>query len=134
MNSRETIPAVTPPPLPVLKQLGIEPSRLRKVQPLARRTRCLAIVDLLTRYRFPVGASPLEQVKGYLQALELLCEMKEWERALTLISMRMKTPTKEILHYQLKLWGYGQERIALYKALVGRGSNRWNAKVLQFLD
>ena len=125
--------SITPPPKPILAQLGILPAQLRGVQPLHRRTQCQAVVNWLTRYRPVASASHLEQVKGFLQAFYHLCEIAEWERALTLISVRMNTPTREILHYQLKLWGYVQERTALYQALVGHGSEAWNARVLQFL-
>ena len=129
---------IVPDALSVLKQLGIEPSRVRLVQPASRRTQCQAVVNWLLRYRpkgkQAEGSDQLSQVKGYIEAFYHLCAIAEWERALTLISVRMNTPSRDILHYQLKLWGYAQERTDLYAALVGKGRDEaWNARVLQFL-
>lgn len=105
---------VRPQPQPVLRQLGIVPSAVRRVRPATRRTHCQAIVNWLTRYRLPAEPSNFEQVKGFVEAFYHLCAMEEWERALTLISVRLNMPTQEMLYYQLKLWGYAQERTALY--------------------
>ena len=128
---------LTPPPLPLLNQLGIAPSRICHIQPSLRRTHSRAIVNWLTRYRPTPKATNLEQVKGYIEAFYHLCEIEEWERAFTLISTQLNTPTNETLHYQLRIWGYFQERTDLYNALANkvnhRGNENWNARVLQFL-
>ncbi|NJM99826.1 MAG: tetratricopeptide repeat protein [Phormidesmis sp. RL_2_1] len=128
---------LTPSPLPVLNQLGIDPARIRNMPPGSRRSRCRAIVNWLTQHRLPPQASNLEKVKGFIEAFYHLCEMEEWERAFSLISVPLNTPTREELHYQLKLWGYSQERTKLYQSLVDRVNHRgeegWNARVLQCL-
>lgn len=64
------------PPLPVLNRLGMAPEHIRGVQPVARRSRCLAIVNWLTKYRPPAESSRLEVVKGFVQAFYHLCELE----------------------------------------------------------
>lgn len=124
------------PPIPILIKLGIDPKRICHMSPGPRRTQCRAIINWLTRHG-PKTNNNLEQVKGYLEAFYHLCDIEEWERAFSLVSVRPNTPTQEPLHYQLKLWGYSQIRIDLYKALANRIHHRpedgWNARILQFL-
>lgn len=126
-----------PPPMTVLTQIGITPDRIRHVQPVLKRTHCRAIINWLTRHRPSPTADNLEQVKGYLQAFYHLCDIEEYERAFSLISTQLNTPTQDPLHYHLRTWGYPQVRTALYQALVDnvnhRGNESWNARVLQFL-
>lgn len=55
---------ITPEALAVLKQLGMEPSQLRLVQPAARRTNCLAVANWLMRYRPRQGGEPFGADKG----------------------------------------------------------------------
>ena len=100
--------SLLPDALPVLTQLGILPKYLRQMPPGHRRTQCRALINWLTRYRPSDSSDNLTQVKGYLQAFYHLCDIQEWERAFTLISTRLNTPTREMLHYQLKLWGLAQ--------------------------
>ena len=97
---------ITPPALPILTKLGIEPSRLKFIQPHQRRTHCRAVVNWLTKHNPSSESSNLEQVRGYIEGFHHLCEIQEWERADTLISTELNTPTKEPIHYQLKRWGY----------------------------
>ncbi|MGC1527091.1 MAG: tetratricopeptide repeat protein [Phormidesmis sp.] len=126
-----------PEALAVLTQLGILPKYIRQMPPGHRRTQCRALINWLTRYRPPQNSNNLTQVKGYIQAAQHLCDIQEWERAFTLLCTRPNTPTQEMLHYQLKLWGYNTVRTDLYRALAARTKNTppdgWNARMLQFL-
>ena len=124
---------ITPPAQAILTQLGIFPSSLSEVSSCFRRTNCRAVINWLTRYRPTDDATQLEQVKGYLEAFHHLCTIEEWDRAFTLISTRLNTPTQEILHYQLKLWGYYQEQIDLYAQLADRVSPKWNSGIYNCL-
>jgi tetratricopeptide (TPR) repeat protein len=126
-----------PDALPVLTQLGILPKYLCRMPPGHRRTQCRALINWLTRYQPSESSDNLTQVKGYLQAARHLCDIQEWERAFTLLSTRLNTPTREMLHYQLKLWGYSSVRTELYKTLLARldsgKKDGWSARILQFV-
>ncbi|MGB5973987.1 MAG: hypothetical protein WBG38_11745 [Nodosilinea sp.] len=90
----------------MLSALGIDPARIRHVQPRTRRTHWQAIVNWLTRYHPSAEGSNLEQVRGYLEAFHHLCEIQKWRRALGLMLQDLDTPAQAQLHYQLKLWGH----------------------------
>jgi tetratricopeptide (TPR) repeat protein len=117
----------------MLSSLGIDPSLIRHVQPCTRRTQWQAIVNWLTRYPPPAEGPNLEQVRGYLEAFYHLCEIEEWQRALSLMLHKLDTPAQAQLHYQLKLWGYLPEQMKLYKALVDHVEPQWQGRLLQFL-
>jgi len=117
----------------MLSTLGIDPVRIRHVQPRTRRTHWQAIVNWLIRYQPPAEGSNLEQVRGYLEAFYHLCEIEEWRRALSLMLHELDTPAQAQLHYQLKLWGYLPEQRELYEALVNHVEPLWQGRLLQFL-
>lgn len=68
-----------------------------------------------------------------MEAFYHLCEIKEWQRALSLMLHELDTPTQAQLHYQLKLWGYLPEQLELYTALVDQVDPLWQGRLLQFL-
>jgi len=117
----------------MLSALGIDPARLRYVQPRTRRSHWQAIVNWLTRYQPPAEGANLEQVRGYLEAFHHLCQIEEWQRALSLMLHELDTPAQTPLHYQLKLWGYLPEQKELYDALVDHVEPLWQGRLLQFL-
>lgn len=125
--------SIAPDGEPVLTRLGIEASHLTAIRPRTRRIHCRAIINWLTKYQASPSAPNLEQIRGYLESFHHLCEIGEWERAAALISTRLNTPTQELAHYQLKLWGHYQEQINLYSRLVGHLNPRWNGMFTNFL-
>ncbi|NER01138.1 MAG: tetratricopeptide repeat protein, partial [Cyanothece sp. SIO2G6] len=125
--------SITPDGQAVLTQLGIYPTSIRKIQPRSRRTHCRAIINWLSKYQPSTSASNLEQIRGYLEAFHHLCEIEEWERAAALIATELNTPTKECVHYQLKLWGHYQEQMNLYRALVDHLEPKENGMFTSFL-
>ena len=125
--------SLTPAPLAKLTQLGIEPAKIKFVQPRTRRAQYQAIVNWLTKYQPSPDTPNRDQVKGYIQAFYHLCDMEEWGRAASLISTKLNTPTEDPLHYQLKLWGDVPQQMSLYEALIDHVAPKWNGLFLQFL-
>ena len=125
--------SLLPPPLPILLQLGIDPARIRLIKPISRRSQCRAVVNWLTQSSPSPDASNFEQVQGYLQAFQHLCDIDEHERAATLISTRLATEIDSSLHYNLKVWGYSQDLIKLYEALIDHISPKENGRFLHCL-
>jgi len=72
----------------------------------------------LTAYEPASNASNLEQVRGYLEAFDHYCEVKDWEAAKAIAWTSLNTPTQEYLCWQLWTWGYYQEQIPLYRKLL----------------
>ena len=52
---------------------------------------------------------------------------------MALISTKLNTPTHDLIHYQLKLWGHYEEQMVLYSRLVGHLSPKWNGKLMNFM-
>lgn len=63
----------------VLTEFGIDISAIKFMKPGKRRARYLAIVNWLTKYKAEPGSSALRKVKGYIETLNNLCVLKEWE-------------------------------------------------------
>ena len=72
----------------------------------------------LTAYEPASNASNLEQVRGYLEAFDHYCEVKDWQAAQAIAWTSLNTPTQEYLCWQLGTWGYYQEEIPLYRKLL----------------
>jgi len=72
----------------------------------------------LTAYEPASNASNLEQVRGYLEAFDHYCEVKDWQAAQAIAWTSLNTPTQEYLCWQLGTWGYYQEQIPLYRKLL----------------
>jgi tetratricopeptide (TPR) repeat protein len=72
----------------------------------------------LTAYEPASNASNLEQVRGYLEAFDHYCEVKDWQAAQAIAWTSLDTPTQEYLCWQLGTWGYYREQIPLYRKLV----------------
>jgi len=76
-----------------------------------------AAVLWLTAYEPASNASNLERVRGYLEAFDHYCEVKDWEAAKAIAWTSLNTPTQQHLCWQLGTWGYYREEIPLYRKL-----------------
>jgi tetratricopeptide (TPR) repeat protein len=72
----------------------------------------------LTAYEPASNASNLEQVRGYLEAFDHYCEVKDWEAAQAIAWTSLDTPTQKYLCLQLWTWGYYREQIPLFRKLL----------------
>jgi tetratricopeptide (TPR) repeat protein len=72
----------------------------------------------LTAYEPASNASNLERVRGYLEAFDHDCEVKDWEAAEAIAWTSLNTPTQEYLCWQLGTWGYYREEIPLHRKLL----------------
>jgi tetratricopeptide (TPR) repeat protein len=72
----------------------------------------------LTAYEPASNASNLEQVRGYLEAFDHYCEVKDWQAAEAIAWTSLNTPTQEYLCWQLGTWGYYREEIPLHRKLL----------------
>ena len=72
----------------------------------------------LTAYEPASNASNLEQVRGYLEAFDHDCEVKDWQAAQAIAWTSLDTPTQEYLCLQLGTWGYYREQIPLFRKLL----------------
>ncbi|HEY9797173.1 MAG TPA: tetratricopeptide repeat protein, partial [Leptolyngbyaceae cyanobacterium] len=72
----------------------------------------------LTAYEPASNASNLERVRGYLEAFDHYCEVKDWEAAAAIAWTSLDTPTQEYLCWQLGTWGYYREQIPLFRKLL----------------
>ncbi|MBW4631472.1 MAG: hypothetical protein KME30_06090 [Iphinoe sp. HA4291-MV1] len=68
----------------------------------------------------PPTVSNLDKVRRYMQSFEHLCEVEDWERAKTILFVRLNTPTQQTLDNQLLTWGYHRERIDLYSRVLNK--------------
>ncbi len=71
----------------------------------------------LTAYTPPTNAPNLETVRGYLEAFDHYCEIEDWELASEMYTFQL-AGTDQALHWQLIIWGYYQELIAVSRQLV----------------
>ena len=117
--------ALLPDPKEVLSQLKINPRTVRAVQPCWQRSRYQAIVNWIVRYRDKPNSPNLEKVRGYIEALKLLCGLRQWESAHRLLQISLTT--RCTLSEQLQVWGYAQERVDLHSPIVDKLSERANS-------
>ncbi|MBD1881361.1 tetratricopeptide repeat protein [Coleofasciculus sp. FACHB-T130] len=122
--------SITPPGNLILTELAINPPYLAASVLDSKLDDYIAVVNWLMKYKPKPDATNLEKVRGYLEAFHHLCEVENWRRASDILSIRLNTPTKDELHIQLGIWGYHQERIELYKRLLGKLNLRVNARLL----
>jgi len=89
--------------------------------PLDQLDHYIAVENYLTDDEEPPpDATNIETVKGYLEAFNHLCEVKEWKRASEIAVIRCDISPHQELHIQLKIWGYSREIIELYSRLLGK--------------
>mgnify|MGYP000293313587 CR=1 FL=1 len=71
----------------------------------------------LTAYTAAPNAERIETVRGYLEAFDHYCEIEDWELASEMYTFQL-AGTDQALHWQLIIWGYYQELIAVSRQLV----------------
>jgi tetratricopeptide (TPR) repeat protein len=91
---------------------------LRQDALLWETAECKAAEMWLAAYEPVSNASNLEQVRGYLEAFDHYCEVKDWQAAKAIAWTSLDTPTQEYLCWQLGTWGYYREQIPLYRKLL----------------
>ncbi|BAZ02084.1 tetratricopeptide TPR_2 [Tolypothrix tenuis PCC 7101] len=62
----------------VLAEFGIDPSKIKFIKPVWKRAYYQAVNNWLTKYKTQPHSSTLEQVRGYIEVLHYLSELKEW--------------------------------------------------------
>lgn len=72
----------------------------------------------LTIYEPTPNASKLESVRGYLEAFNHFCELKDLDRIKPILRTRLATFTEENLLGQLGTWGYYNEQVKIYTSLL----------------
>jgi tetratricopeptide (TPR) repeat protein len=82
----------------------------------------------------PSDAANIEKVHRYIEAFHHLCEVEAWEKAITVFSTRLDTPTDDELHNQLNVWGYYTEQVNVYNRLLGKFSASLDTIVLNGLS
>lgn len=102
----------------VLSKLGIEPTALKSIKPYSKRSQYKAVVNWITRYKPAIDASNFEKVRGLIEAFYHLSEVRDWNAATEIASLRLSTPTIDSLHRQLLIWGYYPEIIQFHTQLL----------------
>jgi tetratricopeptide (TPR) repeat protein len=74
----------------------------------------------LTKYEPAPDVENLEKVRGYLEAFYHYCELKYWEIAFQILSKRLNSFKNETIGWQIGIWGYYREQIALYERVVNK--------------
>lgn len=95
--------------------------------PLEQLTTYTAVEYFLCCQSIPQNASPFQQVRHYLEAFHHLCDVQDWRRATTVLTVIPDTDTGEELHDQLGIWGYYDEQEKLYRAIAGKSNLRCDA-------
>ncbi len=72
----------------------------------------------LTAYEPAPNAPNLETVRGYLEAFDHYCELKDLMTAIRIISIKLENFIEENLHLQLGIWGYYNEQVKIYTKLL----------------
>ena len=122
-----------PHPDVILEKLKIDLTSAALIKSPADRSQYRAILNWLRRYQSPDDSSNLEQIKGVIQSFHHACDVNNWYAASQLLSLRLNTPTQEELDNQLQTWGYYKEQIELYKPLLGKLGDEWDAILLNGL-
>ena len=104
----------------ILAKLGIDPKKIKSINPRDRRRQYRAAVNWLTKEYIPKDDSNLEKVRCYLEAFHHFCEVEEWEKAGELAFTELETSTQESFVNQIGTWGYYQQQIDLYLKLLNR--------------
>lgn len=121
----------------VLNQLGIDfaTPQLADISPW-EFAHYIAVENWLTEYEPKPDSSNLEQVRGYLEAFDHLCEVSDWEKASKILFIRSNHAINnkhKNLHEQLFTWGYYQEQIDLYGRLLDKLNPELNCILLHGL-
>jgi tetratricopeptide (TPR) repeat protein len=79
----------------VLAKLGIDPTAQKSIKPRQKRIQYRAIINWLTNYKPQPEATALEQIRGYLETLHHLCQVKTWKGIKVILNLpiRINPPT-----------------------------------------
>ena len=89
--------------------------------PIEQLDHYIAVENFLTdEDELPFNAENIEKVNHYLEAFHHLCEVEDWERAKTVIMIKIGTLIDEELHIQLGTWGCFQKQVDLCSRLLGK--------------
>jgi tetratricopeptide (TPR) repeat protein len=106
----------------LLRLLGIDLPKLKITNSVEQRSHYRAISNWLTKFKTPSNASNLDRVKGYLNAFDHLCKLKEWNKAVIVIASHIDSPLKERLFEELQGWGEYNIVISICNQLLGKVS------------
>jgi len=84
-------------------------------------------------YQPEPNASPLDKVRGYLEAFDRLCELGAWPAAAQILLTPLQFETEQALHEHLGTWGYYREQLNLYGLLLGKLNSQLDCLCLQGL-
>ncbi|HIK55360.1 MAG TPA: tetratricopeptide repeat protein [Synechococcales cyanobacterium M55_K2018_004] len=101
--------------LPSLSALLGEPVQAVSPWEFAHR---LAADNWQHHYQPRLAASPLDRVRGLLEAFHHRCEVADWPAATQILRMSRPDWQHRPLHQQLGYWGYYAEQVDLYAQLV----------------
>lgn len=104
----------------ILSELGIEASSVRFIKHSLKRTHYQAAINWLSRYIPKSTENKLEQIRGFLEAFHHFCSVDALQPASRILTIRLNTVTHDEFGNQLYTWGYCQEQIKLYEALLGK--------------
>lgn len=115
----------------VLEAFDIIQPDTTRLKSMKQRTHYRAVLNWLTKYKpssnhLNQNLPNLEIFKDLGETFHHLCEMEQWETASKVLLIRFNTPTNDLFHNQLHIWGYYQELIGLYRALVGKLNPKWD--------
>lgn len=90
-------------------------SSLLKANPETWETAERQAAHLWLKEYQPVPNAPnLEKVRGYLEAFDHYCEVRDWKAADEIAWTPLDTPTQEYLCWQLGTWGYFREQVLFH--------------------
>lgn len=118
---------------PVLAKIGIDASAIKSLKPYWKRTHYRAIINWLTKYETKPDAPNLEKIRGYLEAFHHLCEVEDWEKAWTILTLHLTSQNLGKLHEQLAIWSYYQYEVDLYSKILGKLDSKREAILLNNL-
>lgn len=104
----------------ILAEIDLRPTQIRQAAPAWKRTHYRAAINWLTRYTPQETTASINQVRGLLEAFYHFHAVEDLQKASTLLTIQLNTPTHDEFHNQLYSWGYCQEQIQLYEPLVGK--------------
>lgn len=105
---------------PTSVKLELSSQRTLRKLTIQEQTHLKAAFYWLNIYKPDPDASNLEQVRGYLEAFDHLCEISAWHAASQILFTSTKFNQVRELHEQLQIGGYYKEQIELYTQLIGK--------------
>jgi tetratricopeptide (TPR) repeat protein len=92
-----------------------------------------AIVNHLAIYQSSSTSSNIEQVRGYLESFNHLCELEDWENANRILQIQIDISKHESLLEQIGVWGYYEHQVLMCNKLIGKINHESDFKLLHYL-